>query len=313
MIEKKNVMAALGRSKMLADRLRPLASGATLRSISFVFCSLMFLPALIAAMATIFSGSANGGGSVREIYPVMIGFGWFLMISLYSYNALPLVLIYFKSRQAMGETLEESSAPSLDQEKMAKKRGLLNRKTIVWIASPIIMLALVIVYSVRFTGVTRQDSMAVFASRGRLKEVRRMLAEGVDPNERIRNGRTAIMSAASQGYADIIRALIAAGADVNAKDNDGDNALLDTARQGRADVAKLLIESGANVNDANNIGETALIIAARRGFEGYVKTLLASGADTNAQDNKGKTALDYAEEEDRTEMIQALTNAGVKK
>jgi ankyrin repeat protein len=67
------------------------------------------------------------------------------------------------------------------------------------------------------------------------------------------------------------------------------------------------------VNDANNIGETALIIAARRGFEGYVKTLLASGADTNAQDNKGKTALDYAEEEDRTEMIQALTNAGVKK
>jgi hypothetical protein len=298
MIEKKNVMAALGRSKMLADRLRPLASGATLRSISFVFCSLMFLPALIAAMATIFSGSANGGGSVREIYPVMIGFGWFLMISLYSYNALP---------------LEESSAPSLDQEKMSKKRGLLNRKTIVWIASPIIMLALVIVYSVRFTGVTRQDSMAVFASRGRLKEVRRMLAEGVDPNERIRNGRTAIMSAASQGYADIIRALIAAGADVNAKDNDGDNALLDTARQGRADVAKLLIESGANVNDANNIGETALIIAARRGFEGYVKTLLASGADTNAQDNKGKTALDYAEEEDRTEMIQALTNAGVKK
>jgi ankyrin repeat protein len=235
-----------------------------------------------------------------------------LIITLYSYNALPLVLIYFKARQALGETLEESSTPSLDQEKISKKRRLLNRKTLVWIASPIIMLALVIVYSIRFTGVTRQDTLTIAASRGRNKEVKKMLASGADPNERSRNGRTAIMSAAGQGYSDIIRALIASGADVNARDNDGDNALLDTARQGRTDLAKLLIESGANVNDANNLGETALIIAARRGFDYYVKTLLASGADASAKDNTGKTALDYAEEEERTEMIKALTSASVK-
>jgi hypothetical protein len=313
MIEKKRVLAALARSKALADRLRPLASAATLRTISFILCSVMFLPALIAAMALLFAGSASGGGSIREIYPVMLGGGWFFMISLYAYNALPLVLIYFKSRQAMGETLEEASARSLDQEKMSKGGGLLNRKTLAWMISPLIMLALVIVFSVRFTGTTRQDTLAIIASRGRHKEVKRMLVEGADPNERTRNGRTPIMSAAGQGYLDIVKTLIEVGADVNAKDNDGDNALHDTARYGRADVAKLLIESGANVNEANNAGDTALIIAARRGFAGYVKTLLASGADANVRDSKGKTALDYAQEEERTDLVQALTTAGARR
>jgi serine/threonine protein kinase len=313
MMEKKNVTAALARSKALADRLRPLASGATLRSISFIACSIMFLPSLVVTMATIFSGSASGGGSIREAYPVMIGFAWFLIIALYSYNALPLVLIYFKARQAMGETLEESSAPSLDQEKITKQRGLLNRKTLVWMASPVIMFALVAVYSIRFTGPVRQDTLTIMASRGRHKEVKRMLAEGADPNERTRNGRTAIMSAAGQGYADVVKALIEGGADVNAKDNDGNNALLDTARQGRTDLAKLLIESGANLNETNNEGETALLIAARRGFAAYVKTLLALGADPKPKDKMDKTALDYAEEEERADMIQALINAGAKK
>ena len=77
---------------------------------------------------------------------MMIGFGWFFIILLYSYNALPIILTYFKARQALGETLEEAAYQGLDQDKMSKHRGLLSRKTLLWIAAPIIMMGLVIYY-----------------------------------------------------------------------------------------------------------------------------------------------------------------------
>jgi serine/threonine protein kinase/uncharacterized membrane protein len=310
-VEKKFAFAALSRSKALADRLRHLAAWATIRSISFVICSILFLPALVAVVAIIFS-ETSGGSSFREVYPVMIGFGWFFIIAMYSYNSLPLVLIYYKSRQALGEMLEEAAYQGLDQDKASKRRGLVNRKTIFWVATPIIMVGLLI-YTVSLTSVPRQDSLSTFAVMGRHREVKRMLAAGADPNERTRNARTAIMTAAGNGYVDVVKALIAGGADVNAKDGDGDNALLETAAQGRTYLARLLVDAGADVNAANNAGETALILAARRGFTDYVKMLLASGADMSAKDKRGKSALDYATEEERTDMIEALTDAGAGK
>jgi hypothetical protein len=259
-----------------------------------------------ATLAMIFADFTVSGGPFREIYPVMIGFGWFFIILLYSYNALPLVLIYYKARQALGETLEEAAYRGLDQEKMPKRRRLFNRKVLFWIASPLIMTGLLI-YLVTLTRAPRQDSLSTVSSRGRYKDVTRMLAGGADPNERTQNGRTAIMSAAGAGYADVVKALIEAGADVNAKDNDGDTALHDTALQGRAELARLLIGAGADVNAPNNSGETPLMLAARKGFADYVRTLLASGADANAKDNKGRSAIDYAEEEGRTDVVNALT------
>jgi hypothetical protein len=310
-VEKKSAMRALSRSRALADRLRNLAGWATIRSVSFVVCSILSLPALV-ALVSIISTNGAGGPSFREVYPPMIGFGWFFIITLYSYNSLPLVLIYFKARQALGETLEEAGYSGLEQGKASKRRGLLNRKTIVWIVSPLIMIGLLI-YTVRLTGVPRQDSLASVAARGRYKEVRQMLEAGADPNEITSNGRRPIMSASGQGYADVVKALVEAGADVNAKDNDGDTALHDTALQGRTELARLLITTGANVNAANNAGETALMLAARRGFADYASTLIASGADVSAKDNKGKTALEYAEAEGRTEVIRALTSAGARK
>ena len=54
-MEKKSARAALSRSRALADRLRHLASWATIRSISLVICSILFLPAMGAAMAIIFA------------------------------------------------------------------------------------------------------------------------------------------------------------------------------------------------------------------------------------------------------------------
>lgn len=312
MVEKKAPAAALSRSKTLADRLRHLARWATVRSISFLFCAILFLPAFVSTMSLIFGGTISGSGAAREAYPVFLILGWLFIVPLYSYNALPLVLLYFKARQALGETLEEAAYSELEQDKVSKQRGQLTRKILIWVVSPIIMMG-ILVYAMLFSAQPNQDTLSIAASRGRYKDVKRMLAEGANPNERVNNARTPIMSASAQGYADLVKALIEGGADVNAKDGDGDAPLHDAAVQGRTELARLLLEASADVNAVNYAGETALMIASRKGFADLVKTLMAAGADLNLRDNKGKSALDYAEDEGRADVINALTNAGSTK
>ena len=307
MMEKKTPPSALSRSMTLADRLRHLVRWATVRSISFVICAILFLPAFASTMSLIFGGTISGSGSVREAYPVFLVLGWLFIVPLYAYSALPLVLLYFKSRQALGETLEEAAYGELEQDRVSKQRGQLTRKIIIWVASPIIMMG-ILIYAMMFAAPPKQDTLSIAASRGRYKDVKRMLAEGADPNEMVNNARTPIMSASAQGYGDVVKALIEGGADVNAKDGDGDTPLHDAAVQGRTELARLLLEARADVNAVNNTGETALMIASRKGFVDFVKTLMAAGADLNLRDNKGKTALEYAEDEGRADVIKALTS-----
>ena len=59
-------------------------------------------------------------------------------------------------------------------------------------------------------------------------------------------------------------------------------------------------------------GITPLMLAARDGHTNIVKALLENGADVNSKNNKGETALARAIENDRTEIIQMLKNAGAE-
>lgn len=56
-------------------------------------------------------------------------------------------------------------------------------------------------------------------------DVRRLLREGVDPNVRVGDEKTALMIAAENGATEAARILIQRGADVNAKDETGRTAL----------------------------------------------------------------------------------------
>ncbi len=175
----------------------------------------------------------------------------------------------------------------------------------------------------------RTDQLIQAAERGDLAGVRRLLADGADPNGRGQiGGWSALMQA---GTADVAAALLAAGADVDQVDDLGLDAMAHALESANGDVARSLQQAGADVNARNRYGWTRLRQAAfmrnvpalellrdlgadpglDRGkllsaaawysSEGYVpateqaiELLIELGEDVNAADDHGYTALHCA-------------------
>jgi len=100
-----------------------------------------------------------------------------------------------------------------------------------------------------WTAITRADTVAV----------KRILADGVDPNARHPQvGSTPLTVAAILGHTRIVGQLLDGGAEVNGRNSDGGTALHAAAFLGRAEAAELLLARGAEVNARNQRGETPL-------------------------------------------------------
>lgn len=82
------------------------------------------------------------------------------------------------------------------------------------------------------------------ASRGRLEDVRRLVEQGADVNERDKYWRRALLQAAAGGHLDTVRYLVEQGADVNAADRSGRTALLAAADGGHLGTVRYLVEQG---------------------------------------------------------------------
>lgn len=131
---------------------------------------------------------------------------------------------------------------------------------------------------------------------------------------------TALTVAAERGDADQVKKLIAAGVDLNERDKSGYTALIWAARNGNAEVAKALIEARAdmNVRDCAANGWTPLIHAIHKNNNEMASLLIERGADVNAKAGKctenvieeGSTALHHAAGEDNTEIVRALLAKG---
>jgi len=169
------------------------------------------------------------------------------------------------------------------------------------------------------------------AAKGRLEEVRRFVARGVDVNVKSKLFKyTPLFEAAANGHTDVIEFLIANGADVNPTHDEGNpppvfvaasnghlltvkallgrgadpnarfrkclnfTALHQAAGNGHTFIVKALLRGGANPNTVDIRGRTPLHWAAERGHAQVVEVLLESGADTRAKDSKGRTPLHRA-------------------
>ena len=79
-------------------------------------------------------------------------------------------------------------------------------------------------------------------------EVRQLLADGADPNERGANGETPLMVAAREGYVTILSALLDADADPLLEDAFGRTALVHAFLAEQECAARLLLEHGARID-----------------------------------------------------------------
>ena len=85
---------------------------------------------------------------------------------------------------------------------------------------------------------------------------KKVLNNGVNPNDKDGGGKTALMYAAEKKDDKFVNALLDKNADVDLQDKEGKTALMHAAKAGRTKTAKLLLEADANTEVEDRRGKT---------------------------------------------------------
>jgi uncharacterized protein len=109
---------------------------------------------------------------------------------------------------------------------------------------------------------------------GDVQGVGKYAAEGLDVNEKTKQGKTALILASAAGHTKVVEALIELGADIQAHDNNGATALILAATEGHAEVVRVLLSRGADVAAKDHDGGTALLNAVFFGYRDAAAELL---------------------------------------
>lgn len=139
-------------------------------------------------------------------------------------------------------------------------------------------------------------------------DVKALLAQGADPNQRYRNGQPALMRAVVDGAWKVFDVLAAdPRTDVNAENPAGETPLMYLAIAGQVDRARSLMARGAQVN---RLGWTPLHYAASKGQMAMARLLLDNKAMVNAPAPNGETPLMMAALSGNKPMVDLLLKAG---
>jgi len=147
--------------------------------------------------------------------------------------------------------------------------------------------------------------LLVIAAREKSDKVVAALIDNPKTNIEIldKAGENAMMMAALNGDIDIVKQLIAKDAEVNKK---GWAPLHYAAANGNDDIVKLLLDHDAYIDAGSPNGTTPLMMAAMYGSAAAVQLLLDEGADVAMKNEQGMTAADFAERGKRPDAIQLL-------
>ena len=120
------------------------------------------------------------------------------------------------------------------------------------------------------------------ALNGDVAELRRLVANGRNVNERDADGCTALHYAANNGHVEVLQVLLEQlGADKDAKDVNGATALHWAALYGRVEALRVLVQMGAD-KDAKDVDGGTPLHNARSGWKyEAVDALIELGADVN--------------------------------
>jgi serine/threonine protein kinase len=312
--------AALERSKVLVNRLRPPMISIQVRNI-FIGSMVQLLSPIIFVIFGLLGSSISedkieiiikrqeGIPSYLFIPLAAVAIPWLFLILLQPIISTALAIFYFRVRQSAGEMIEEKFMQDievLDDDKKPVKI-LRNRPALL-----IVILLLMLV-----GWISAKDLALNFAaSSGSTGMVEALLTVGANANARVRPElfhefeTTPLISSLSSANPDIPKLLLEKGADPSRPNLYGWTPLMEAINLGEEDLAVMLVNKGADVNLKNNFGYTALMLAADRGSTYLVRLLLANGADVNAKNSQGETALIIAVRGGHAYTIEPLLEKG---
>ena len=142
-------------------------------------------------------------------------------------------------------------------------------------------------------------ALIIAAKAGMFRNIAYLLRNGANVNLQNNKNETALMYACYSTNRDywkkmrVVRLLLKKYPKINLKDNHGKSAIFYASN---LTIVKLLLhrDNGASVTLRDNRGRTVLINAVRMGLTGIVRYLIQFGANVNAKDYQTYTALDYA-------------------
>jgi ankyrin repeat protein len=147
--------------------------------------------------------------------------------------------------------------------------------------------------------------LIVLAAREKSDQVATALLDDkrTDPDRKDGHDQNALMLAALNKDETMVHALIERGAEVNKQ---GWAPLHYAATSGADSIVSMLLEASAYIDAASPNGTTPLMMAARGGFVSTVQLLLDQGADPTLRNQIGLTAADFARRYNQKDLAQAL-------
>ncbi|KAH9904095.1 ankyrin repeat-containing domain protein [Xylariomycetidae sp. FL2044] len=155
-------------------------------------------------------------------------------------------------------------------------------------------------------------ALMVAADKGQGLAVSALIQNGADPHLRDKNARSTIFHAAKRGHASIIKLLHQEGLYLDIRDSQGGTPLLYASSFGHEEAVRLLLELGAGTEIQDKHGHTPLIGAVSRGRKAVVEMILRHGANINSVNYKGQTPLAVAVDEENRALVELLLDNGAR-
>jgi serine/threonine protein kinase len=300
-IENKPAAEARLRSEQLTRGTEHMVLALVVRRIAVAFMVALYLPVVMvvvqAPVRIIFREALAGGlGGTMS-------FASFSFMPIYGAFLIAWYMLYERGRRSLGE--EGADAKKRYEAVKGKIGERIRMGTRLWALVPVLLVAVVMVLPFSGWNETFGDSLSLAIREGRVKDIRRLLNEGANPNEGRGPGGDPMFLAVQIGDIETLKLLIAKGAKVDGPPKSSGPLHFAVSRR-RPEVVRLLVEAGAKLDAVDDRENSPLLLAAKSGQVEIVRYLLARGANPALTDTNGRTALEEAKRQGYAEVIQVL-------